>query len=85
MEEFFVDHISDHRLIEGSPDPASTNSYVFLVAWSGYPNQDSWEPYRNLRRNPSLHEYILNTPSLKPIHAYIKRYIAKLEKEVEKT
>jgi hypothetical protein len=82
LEEFFIEKIVDHRLIEGYTNPSMANGYMFLVAWSGYPNQDSWEPYKNLRQTTQLHDYILQTPALKPIQAYVKKYIAKLEKEV---
>jgi hypothetical protein len=73
--------IIDHKLREGKKDKTQTSNYLFLVAWSGYPNQDTWEPYGNLRKNTVLHEYILNNPSLEPIKKYVKKYIKKLESE----
>jgi hypothetical protein len=78
LHEFFVEKIKDHKLIESDANSSRVNSYLFLVAWSGYPNQDTWEPYVNLRKNEFLHKYIMSTPSLKPIQAYVKKYITSL-------
>jgi hypothetical protein len=80
FEEFFVEKIISHRLISDQSNKHTTNSYMFLVKWLGYPNQDSWEPYSFLRKTSQLHEYIFETAELQPIQKYVRRYVARLEK-----
>lgn len=53
-EEYIVESITAHR---GSW--TSLTSLEFLVHWLGYPTEDdTWEPYRNLRHLDALHEYL---------------------------
>ena len=53
-EEYIVESITAHR---GSWK--SLTSLEFLVHWLGYPTEDdTWEPYRNLRHLDALHEYL---------------------------
>jgi cleavage and polyadenylation specificity factor subunit 1 len=81
FEEFFVEKIINHRLVSEQSDVKSANSYMFLVKWLGYPNQDSWEPYSYLRKTTQLHEYVAETVALQPIQKYVRKYAERLNTE----
>ena len=61
-EEFVVESIIDHK-----GNPKYKSDMYFLVRWKGYPGEDTWEPWKNVRKNIILHEYIKNHHSLKPL------------------
>ena len=53
--EFIVESIVRH-----SGDPKRKGDMDFLVRWAGYgPSEDHWLPWRSLRNNPRLHEYLI--------------------------
>lgn len=54
-DTFFVDHISD---IEGDPK-GSKYQLFFKVHWKDK-KKPTWEPWKNLRNNESLHKYLKN-------------------------
>ena len=63
-QEFVVQEIKDHR---GSA--RNKTSMQFLVSWKDYGiEEDSWEPWAELRLNTKLHEYLRanNLSSLVP-------------------
>ena len=54
-EEFIVDHIVTHR----TNDCKAIKGWEFKVRWVGYESQqDDWLPYKNLRQNVFLHNYL---------------------------
>jgi hypothetical protein len=60
-QEFKVDHIVDHR-----GDPRRKAGMEFLVRWLGYePEDDTWEPYRNVKDLAALDEYSSAHPELR--------------------
>ena len=56
-KEYLVDKILDHNpkiLTRKTPKRDMT----FLVKWTGFEGEDSWEPWSNLRDTDKLHEYL---------------------------
>jgi hypothetical protein len=54
-KEFFVEAIISHRGEHGN----QVKNLQFLVHWAGYSHEDeTWEPWANLRSNPVLHTYL---------------------------
>ena len=54
--EFEIDHIVTHR-----GDRIDKTNMTFLVHWTGFSeNEDSWEPWENLRNTEPLHRYLRN-------------------------
>jgi hypothetical protein len=82
--EFFVELISMHRLVEANADVRKTSSYEFLVRWVGFPNQDSWEPYSSLCNNQHLHDYVFKNATLKPIHSRVRSHLRRMQNKEEK-
>ena len=53
-EEYLVEEILAHR-----GDPKRKTSLEFLVKWKGYTDENnSWEPWNNLKDNSFLHDYL---------------------------
>jgi len=53
-QEWDVDFIVDH-----AGDKSSRKTLRFCVRWVGYgENDDTWQPYADLRHNTKLHEYL---------------------------
>ena len=53
-EEFLVESILKHR-----GDSKRKTSLEFLVKWLGYSDEENtWEPYNNLKDNSVLHDYL---------------------------
>jgi len=53
-QEWDVDFIADH-----AGDKSTRKSLQFRVRWVGYGvNNDTWQPYVDLRHNSKLHEYL---------------------------
>jgi hypothetical protein len=53
-EQFIVEEVLSHR-----GDPRRLSSLVFRTRWVGYgPEEDTDEPWSNLRTNTRLHEYL---------------------------
>ena len=62
--EFFIEKILEHR-----GNLKRKTDLQFLVKWLGYEDQNnSWEPYSELRDSEQLHQYLLenNLPHLVP-------------------
>jgi hypothetical protein len=60
-DEFWVDKILDHR-----GDPKKKSSLEFLVSWKGYDSsENTWEPWKNVRKLTALDEYLEQHPALK--------------------
>lgn len=54
QEEFPIDYILNHR-----GDKTRRKTLEFLVRWKGFPpEEDSWEPYSNLRDTDQLIKYL---------------------------
>ena len=52
--EFLIDHIIAHEGI-----PKRRLEMKFLVRWAGFgPEDDTWEPWENLRNTDQLHDYL---------------------------
>jgi hypothetical protein len=63
-EEYMVDCILDHRIIQGGSIKKSS-SLEFLVAWLGYEEEfNSWEPYSELRELKAMQDYLESTKEL---------------------
>jgi len=65
-QEWDVDFIVDH-----AGDKSSRKTLQFRVRWVGYgENDDTWQPYADLRHNTKLHEYLRTHKmrSLIPVH-----------------
>jgi hypothetical protein len=59
---FDVESILKHK---GKP---TRSSLQFLVKWVGYDDtHNSWEPWKNLRDNAILHQYLYNNKQLKSL------------------
>lgn len=53
---FIVEKVLGHQ---GNTKKSST--LKFLIHWLGYPNEDdSWEPWSNMRDNSAVHEYLIS-------------------------
>jgi hypothetical protein len=62
-QEYEIDKIIEHR---GNNKKKST--LEFLVSWTGYgPEDNSWEPYRNLKDTLALEKYIVDHPEIRII------------------
>ena len=60
-KEYIVDCILSHRLRTDikKPSKKNPNHYEFLVSWADYPSSyDSYEPYRLVRSNSALNDYL---------------------------
>ena len=54
--EFEVEEILNHS---GKPIKNSATKMMFLVKWKGFDHEENtWEPWKNLRDNSFLHEYL---------------------------
>jgi hypothetical protein len=59
--EFEVERVLDHR-----GDPRRKSTLEFLVRWVGFePEDDSWEPYANLRNVVAMDAYSRDHPELR--------------------
>jgi hypothetical protein len=83
LDEYFVEVIVDHRLVDDKADIRKTSSYEFLVKWVGFPGQDSWEPFSSLCNNHHLHTYVLQNDALKSIHPRLRNHLRSMEKRDE--
>jgi len=54
-QEWLVEQVLSHK---GNPN--KRGSMIFLVKWLGYPGQDSWTEWDNIRDNSELHKYLYN-------------------------
>jgi hypothetical protein len=60
-DQYVVDEIVDMK-----GDPKKKKSLQFLVKWKGYDNDDNtWEPYSNVRDLIALQNYLDNHPDIK--------------------
>ena len=56
---FITEAVIDHRPKFRKLKEISRKSLEFLIKWEGYPDENNtWEPWRNLRRNLHVHEYM---------------------------
>ena len=57
-----------HSIVRHTGNPARKSDMDFLVRWDGYTEaDDQWLPWRALRNNPRLHEYLLTNGMAKLI------------------
>jgi len=55
---WITEAVLDHRPKEKRKD-MKRSRLQFLIKWEGYPHeQNTWEPWSNLRRNVHVHEYM---------------------------
>jgi len=48
-----------HSIVNHHGDPKRKSDMDFLVRWEGYDaSEDQWLPWRQLRNNPKLHNYL---------------------------
>jgi hypothetical protein len=59
-EEFMVQQILDHRPhLKKGEKRLNSSQLEFLVRWASYPKlEDTWEPYKVMRNNTLLHQYL---------------------------
>jgi hypothetical protein len=65
-EEYEVERVLEHRP-SGPIRPAGSkpNDYWFKIKWAGFPDEEnSWEPYSELKDLAPLEEYLLQYPNL---------------------
>ena len=65
-EEYEVERVLEHRP-PGPIRPAGSkpNDYWFKIKWAGFPDEEnSWEPYSELKDLAPLEEYLLQYPNL---------------------
>jgi hypothetical protein len=56
-DQFLVENIVDHNW----PDNHKLEDIKFKVRWLNYsPDDDTWEPYSNIKKTEALHRYIRN-------------------------
>jgi transposase InsO family protein len=68
--EYFVEQILEHR---GNPKRLTTME--FFVKWTTYDtDENTWEPYTNLRKTQALHEYLRTNKLLSLIPQEFRRY-----------
>lgn len=59
--EYIVEKILDHR-----KKGKGKNDYEFYVKWEGFSDEEnSWEPYSNLKEVVALSDYLVEHPELK--------------------
>ena len=62
-QEFIVESVLAH-----AGDPKLKSQMDFLVKWQGYGNDENlWLPWKELRNNPKLHEYLFSVGMMKII------------------
>jgi len=68
-EEFHIERILEHL-----GDKTRRGTLSFKVRWSGYsPDDDTWEPYENLRDSEQLHDYLRANEMVSLIPAKFKK------------
>ena len=68
-EEFFIEQILEH-----TGDKSRRGTLSFKVRWTGYsPDDDTWEPYENLRDSEQLHNYLRANKMVSLIPAKFKK------------
>ena len=76
--EYFVDKILQHR-----DNPKKSSSMEFGVSWLNYPpDNNTWEPYKNLRQCGPLHVYLAENNLAKLIPPRFRLNIANPERNL---
>jgi len=61
-DTFHVQSIIDHKIDPYPQTYAKDPALLFKVKWEGYDSSDdSWEPYKNVKRTDCLNDYIRNS------------------------
>ena len=64
-QEYLVDKIVAHRLMNDYNGDRNRTSYEFKIRWLGYtPSDDTWLPWKCISQLAALDKYLLNNDDL---------------------